>query len=95
MFESGYYLNYEYQTCFDDGGVGHDMWWAKSRTRLDANNDEDAIAEAKKILEQSRPCDGTFCENKGRKRFGKLEHVETVIRQRKIAIGLRFPAEIR
>lgn len=76
----GYYLDYEHQSCFDDGGLGHDLWWEKSSVPLhEAKNDKEAKALAKKILSNERPCGGSFCDNKGLKRVigNGLYYVET------------------
>lgn len=75
-FKVGYVLEYEYQTCFDDGGLGHESWWTKTQSHLwEASTDEEAIAKAKEIMgRKPRPCDGSFCYNRGLRRNFRLTH---------------------
>lgn len=82
LLKYGYYLEYEYDACFDDGGIGHDSWWAKADVHLhECKTDEEAIAKAREILAQGRPCGGAFCNNKGRRRLvgDGLRYIETKI----------------
>lgn len=80
--EIDYYLTYEYETCFDDGGIGHDSGWNKARVRLNVKNDLQARREARKIVDApATPCNGSFCNNQGRHRFISLERVVTTKRQ--------------
>lgn len=78
-----YKVHYQYETCFDDGGVGHESWWADSYQWLADPaplNDKEAKEMAQKLIDDhnkdARPCGGTFCDNKGRYR---LRYVECVI----------------
>lgn len=78
--ESGYYLEYMCQTCFDDGGLGHDSWWETLRVHLhEAKTDKAAKELAQKILKPGRGCNGSFCNNRGERRFLKLEKIQTKI----------------
>jgi hypothetical protein len=81
-----YVLKYEYQTCFDDGGIGHDSWWQKSKIDIEAKDDDDAKEKAVKWIEErdrKRPCNGSFCSNRGGYRLvsvQKLTLVDLILR---------------
>ena len=68
---TGWYVyDYEYQTCFDDGGTGHESWWSKARNQplTGVYTEKAAIDKAKSLVNKSsgkHPCNGSFCDNKG------------------------------
>jgi len=82
--KGGYWFSYEFQCCFDDGGIGHDMYWQKTEEKIEASSDAEALKKAKEIMNPDKPCSGSFCSNKGLKRFGKLTFldVEFVVKRR-------------
>lgn len=72
-------ITYESQGCYDDGGVGHDVFWTKRRHTLEGSfdTDEKAIKAAKAwIRKQSGtyPC-RSYCGNKGLYRLIEVEFV--------------------
>lgn len=76
--QQNYVLTYEYQSCFDDGGLGHDSYWQKSIYRFIADSDEEAQSIVEEQLKPHQACSGSFCNNEGQKRLIKFEH-ETVV----------------
>lgn len=71
-----YRLIYEYETCFDDGGLGHDSGWNMSKMFLKSGDADSAIAEARNYIKEhngSNACHGFGCSNKGGYRLIRVE----------------------
>lgn len=78
-----YTLHYQYQVCMDDGGIGHDMWWAKGTYDFVSEDDGLAVKEASDYIKDhdgKHPCHGSFCDNKGGYKFVSLEGVVPEVR---------------
>lgn len=91
-----YELHYEYEDCYDDGGVGHESGWTRSKHEFAASTDEAARRKATKWLKEKRarakPCPGAFCSNRGRTRvlvFLRIDYEERKVNLPKSAmVGL-------
>lgn len=75
-----YELHYEYEGCYDDGGVGHDSGWTRSKEMFDASSDEAARRKASKWAKERRakakPCGSFGCSNRGRTRVNYMKRIE-------------------
>lgn len=74
-----YELRYEYEGCFDDGGIGHDSGFSKSAELIAAGTDLSAQRKAMKFIRERRarakPCGSFGCSNRGRTRVLGLRRI--------------------
>jgi hypothetical protein len=84
--QPGYVLVYRWQTCFDNGGPSHEVYWEKSRASIEADSDEEAIRAAKGLLEKDEGCKSYMCGNKGQKRLVSFNHFKVTVKAREISL---------
>ena len=73
-------VTFQWQGCYDDGGIGHDSYWRNGQHTLEGtyDTDEKAVAAAKRWIRKTSgqfPCQGSFCSNKGLRRLIGVEFV--------------------
>lgn len=84
-----YVYDYQYQTCFDDGGLGHESGWSTSRNQPlgKVHTDAGAVRKAKALVEEGSgkyPCGGSFCDNKGLHRLAAVRFLPLPLPETKL-----------
>ena len=75
-------LTYTYQSCYDDGGLGHDVTHSKSHYDFRARDVNEAREKAKIFISEHTgkwPCK-SGCGNVGAYWADKLEHIVPEVR---------------
>lgn len=94
--ETTYTVHYEYPSCFDDGGEGHDLSWHSDEQVIEVGSDEEAIrvAQTDEAFNQKERC------YHGRRRY-PVKAVKRVVETaeggwvRDVSIDLPTPTLVR